>query len=149
MKNMHDPATMEELIQRINVLTPATQRQWGKMDVAQMMAHLSNSLEVSTGDKVYKQAFMGMIFGKIAKKSVTSEKPLRQGVPTAPGFLVVGSKDFNTEKQRLITLMKRLSAADPASLATKTHPFFGRMTPQEWNLVNYKHLDHHFRQFGA
>jgi len=149
MKNIHEPATLQEIINRFEKLTPATQRQWGKMDVAQMMAHLSNALEGSLGDRAQKQVFIGKIFGGIAKKSITNDKPFKQSLPTAPDFLVADPKDFNKEKQRLTTLIKRLSAAKPETLATQVHPFFGRMTAQEWDIVNYKHIDHHLRQFGA
>ncbi len=149
MKNIHDAATVQELIQRLDKLTPSTQRQWGKMDVAQMLAHCSNALEVNLGDRISKQGFMGKIFGKMAKKSVTSDKPFKQGLPTDPGFVITGSKDFSAEKQRLITLIKRLSAGNPEAMAANPHPFFGRMTAHEWNTLNYKHLDHHLRQFGA
>ena len=29
------------------------------------------------------------------------------------------------------------------------HSFFGRLTPEEWAVLMYKHVDHHLRQFGA
>ena len=29
------------------------------------------------------------------------------------------------------------------------HPFFGRMTGEEWDRLLWKHLDHHLRQFGV
>jgi hypothetical protein len=29
------------------------------------------------------------------------------------------------------------------------HPFFGKMSSQEWAMFAYKHLDHHLTQFGA
>ena len=28
------------------------------------------------------------------------------------------------------------------------HPFFGRLPPWAWGLLGYRHVDHHFRQFG-
>jgi len=148
MKNIHDTATLQEFIQRIEQLKPGAEHQWGKMSVSQMMAHCSNALEVNLGDRESKQSFIGKIFGKLAKKSVVSDKPFKQNLPTAPGFVVTDTRDFNAEKQRLLSLLKRLSAKDPASLS-KVHPFFGTMTPEEWNMLNYKHLDHHLRQFSA
>src|SRR5271169_2960545 len=38
MKNLFQREAVEEVISRIDKLRPATQRQWGKMDVAQMLA---------------------------------------------------------------------------------------------------------------
>ena len=37
----------------------------------------------------------------------------------------------------------------PRVCTTHPHPFFGRLTPAEWAIQQYKHLDHHLRQFGA
>ena len=40
IKNLFDPSVKQEIIDRINKLTPQTQRQWGKMNVSQMLAHV-------------------------------------------------------------------------------------------------------------
>jgi Protein of unknown function (DUF1569) len=149
MKNLHDLATLNEITGRLNQLNPNTQRQWGKMDVAQMMAHCSNALEVNLGDRVGRQGLMAKLFGKLAKKSVVSEKPFKQGLPTDPNFVITDAREFEKEKQRLTELVSRLSNSDPEALAQNAHPFFGKMSAQEWNTLNYKHLDHHLRQFGC
>jgi hypothetical protein len=41
MRNLFEPEAVQEVMNRIEQLKPASQRQWGKMDVAQMMAHCS------------------------------------------------------------------------------------------------------------
>ena len=38
VKNLFDATAKQEIIDRINKLTPQSERQWGKMDVAQMLA---------------------------------------------------------------------------------------------------------------
>ena len=40
VKNLFDPLVKQEIIERINKLTPQSQHLWGKMEVAQMLAHL-------------------------------------------------------------------------------------------------------------
>jgi len=149
MKNIHDSATEQELQNRLNQLKPDTQRQWGKMDVAQMMAHCSTALETNLGDRMIKQGLMGKIFGKMAKKSIVGDKPFKKGLPTDPGFVIREPKNFEIEKQRLSALITRLSKSKQEAIAQNPHPFFGKMTPDEWNALNLKHLDHHFRQFGV
>ena len=49
MKNLFEREAVDEVISRIDTLQPATQRQWGKMDVAQMMAHCSAALDMASG----------------------------------------------------------------------------------------------------
>lgn len=149
MRNIHDPATLNELLGRLSQIKADTPRQWGKMDAAQMMAHCSNALESTLGDKPVKRELLGLLFGKLAKKSVTSDEPFRQGLPTAASFVIKDSPDFDKEKQRLMSLITRLSKTSPEVITKNTHPFFGKMTAEEWNMLNYKHLDHHLRQFGA
>jgi hypothetical protein len=149
MKNIYEPATLGEITQRIDTLTPDTQRQWGTMDVAQMMAHCCNTLEVALGDKLPKGSFMGKIFGRFVKGVITSEKPFKPGMPTDKSFIVKDARDFSKEKNKLIHLVTRLSTGGPSSMLNRKHPFFGPMTPHEWSNSTYKHIDHHLRQFGV
>jgi Protein of unknown function (DUF1569) len=149
MDSLQDPAVIADFTKRIEKLTPNSQRQWGKMDVAQMLAHCATAMETNMGERKSKQSFMGKLFGKMAKKSVVNAKPFKQGLPTDPGFVVKGEKDFHAEKLRVISVLKRVSVSDPEQLAKTPHPFFGMMNAEEWNTLNYKHLDHHLRQFGA
>src|ERR1700686_5285888 len=52
MKNLFQREAIDEVIARIDNLQPATQRQWGKMDVAQMMAHCSAALDMANGQLI-------------------------------------------------------------------------------------------------
>ena len=45
MKNIFEKSVTDEVIARIEKLSPETQPQWGKMGVAQMFAHLSVAYE--------------------------------------------------------------------------------------------------------
>ena len=49
MKNLFQPEAADEVISQVERLQPAAQRQWGKMDVAQMMAHCSSALDMAAG----------------------------------------------------------------------------------------------------
>jgi len=50
-------------------------------------------------------------------------------------------------------MSRRITARVPAlhssGCVAHPHSFFGRMTPDEWAVLMYKHVDHHLRQFGA
>jgi len=45
MKNIFEQKIAEEVIRRINSLTPNTKAQWGKMNVGQMLAHCNVAYE--------------------------------------------------------------------------------------------------------
>ncbi|MDB5248320.1 MAG: hypothetical protein JWQ40_2714 [Segetibacter sp.] len=149
MKNLFEPRTLEEIQQRINKLTPGSQRQWGKMEVAQMLAHCTAALEVAVGLKSPPRMFIGRIIGPFIKSVFTNEKPLRKNTPTDKSFIVIDQRNFEKEKAQLIELIAQFSKGGAAKVTTHPHSFFGKLTPTEWATGMYKHLDHHLRQFGA
>ena len=93
--------------------------------------------------------FLGRIVGKMAKKSVLGEKPIPRNMPTEKSLIIDGDRDFAVEQQRLVNWVDRFAAGGPEEITTHPHCFFGHMTPLEWAIMGYKHLDHHLRQFGA
>ena len=149
MKSLFDPAKANELKQRMAQLTPETQRQWGKMGPAQMLAHCSAAMEVSVGDKVMRQIFLGKLFGKRAKASMLSGKPMGRNLPTDKAYVVIDDRDLNLERQRLVVFIERFQTGGPEQCTKLPHSFFGVMTPEEWSAMNYIHLDHHLKQFGV
>jgi hypothetical protein len=52
MKNLYEAAKVKEVKERIAQLRPDSNRQWGKMNPAQALAHCSAGLEWAVGDKV-------------------------------------------------------------------------------------------------
>ena len=73
---------------------------------------------------------------------------MRRNSPTVREFVISETSDFETECGQLNALIDRFAAAGPSGCATHPHPFFGKLTPDEWAQLMYKHLDHHLRQFG-
>ena len=63
MKNLYSNADTEEIISRIDQLKPDSERLWGKMDVAQMMAHCSAALEMASGHTSPSRLLIGRILG--------------------------------------------------------------------------------------
>lgn len=149
MKNVFQPEVLEEIKQRINKLQPDTQREWGKMEVAQMMAHCSAALEVAAAQKFPPRIFIGRILGPFFRSVFSNEKTLKKNMPTDKTFLVIDRRNFEKEKARLIDLVSQFSTGGEAKCTRHPHSFFGKLTPAEWGLGMYKHLDHHLRQFGV
>jgi hypothetical protein len=137
------------LVARVRRLGPASQRQWGKMDVAQMLAHCQCPLRVALGETLLERNWIGVLFGGLAKRQLLAPKPFGKNLPTAPQFKVVDARVFEKERDTLLDLLERLGAGGPAALTQKPHPFFGALTVTQWDALQWKHLDHHLRQFGA
>ena len=55
---------------------------------------------------------------------------------------------WEEDKATLLRLLDEYMATPPETLGTR-HPAFGKMTPKDWDVLMYRHLDHHLRQFSA
>ena len=134
---------------RIKALKADSKPQWGTMDVAQTMAHCQQPLRVAIGQLRLKRSLIGILFGGMAKKKLLADAPWSKSMPTAPEFKVAGKKDFESERRTLLDLVRRFGEGGAASLTQQPHPFFGPLTPEQWDTLQWKHLDHHLRQFGC
>jgi Protein of unknown function (DUF1569) len=150
MENIFEPSVAENIISRIGKLQAGTVPLWGKMNAAQMMAHCQVPIKVGLGEANIKQSFIGFLFGRMAKKAFLKDIPFKKNLPTDKSFIMADEKDFELEKQQLTNLIRRFGDKESASiLNTRVHPFFGKMTVNEWGLLSWKHLDHHLQQFGV
>jgi hypothetical protein len=149
MKNLFEPSVVHELKERVNALRRDSERVWGKMNAAQMLAHCSVSMEGAVGEKRPPRIFIGRLLGPIAKPDFLNEKPMKHNSPTDKSFVIKEDRDFVVERERLLGLIDRFAAGGPGGCTKHPHSFFGALTPEEWARGMYKHLDHHLRQFGA
>ena len=150
MKSIFDEETYTECIARIDKLTTDTQPQWGKMNAAQMLAHCCEIQDVANGKDLKGTPFLVKLFKNMVRKTVVGEKPYKKNSPTHPQYRMADSqRDFDTEKNRLLTEMDKFYNEDPAVLAQLVHPLFGKMTREEKGWAMYKHLNHHLDQFGV
>jgi hypothetical protein len=149
MVNLFDPAARQVILERLGRLSSDSNREWGTMSAAQMLAHCSRAMEAGTGDLPLKQALIGKIFAPFVRSSFLGEKPFGRNSPTDPHFVIKKEKDFAQEKEHLTALIGHFCECGPAEAGKHTHSFLGKISGDDWGVVMYKHLDHHFRQFGA
>jgi len=149
MKNLFDRESVSEILDRINNLQPASAAHWGKMNVAQMLAHCSAAMDLASGQLNIPRVFLGRILGPFVKSIYTNEKPFSKNSPTARELLFANPAEFSREQQLLCAKVQEFFAGGEARCTRHPHPFFGPLTPKEWSRGCYKHLDHHLRQFGV
>ena len=150
MKHLFEPAAVAEVKDRLTRLRADATRQWGTMTPPQAVAHCAAGMELALGDRRPPQLLLGRIIGAIVKPlALGNDAPMRRNSPTIPDLVIAEERDLDAERDRLTSLIDRFVAAGPAGCTTHPHSFFGRMTPREWAILMYKHLDHHLRQFGA
>jgi hypothetical protein len=147
VKNLFDTSVKQDIITRINKLTPQSKGLWGKMTVGQMLAHLQMPIGVADGTHKLKRTLFGRIVGPMVKPIIYNEKPFKHSLPTDPSFVMTGSeKDFETEKQKLLRMVNNFTEVN---IVNEVHPFFGKMTKDQWSRGTWKHLDYHLQQFGV
>jgi len=149
MKNLFERETVDEIVSRIDNLQPTSQRHWGKMDVAQMLAHCSAGIDMASGRLNLPRAFLGRVLGRLVKPLYTNEKPFSRNSPTAKQLVFSSPCDFLREQEQLRVKVRQFHEGGEARCTRHPHPFFGALTPEEWGRGTYKHLDHHLRQFGV
>ena len=100
-KNLFNQKESQETIDRIGTLSNETQGLWGKMDVAQMLAHCNVAYEiVHEPGKHAAPGFIGKFFANLFAKNlvISDDKPYPKSGPTAPMFVMKEDKDFDVEK---------------------------------------------------
>ena len=147
MKSIFDESIKNELISRIDKLQENSERKWGKMTVGQMAWHCQYPLKIAVDNKPSTKK--GSLLAKLFfKKSMYNDKPWRKNLPTAPQLKAKEPKNFNDEVKLLRQLT--LEAHETKSRENwNPHPAFGNFTKEQWGQMEYKHLDHHLRQFGV
>lgn len=148
--SLFNPEYNQAIVDRISSLSPGSARQWGKMDVAQMLAHCVQPMKIAFREAKPKPGLIGFLFGKMAKrKYLIQGKDFEQNLPTHPTFVQREPRDFEEQRNLLISYVKRWIKEGETAITTEPHPFFGKMSAEDWDKLMSKHLDHHLRQFSA
>ncbi len=126
---------------------------WGKMNAWQMVEHLRDFFMVSTGDLHFDLAVPEEHLPKY-REFLLSDKEFRENTK-APAS-VLGEEPlperFSSFEEAKLSLQKAVNYffdyfqknQDEKTL----HPAFGNLNFDDWVLLHYKHVRHHFRQFG-
>jgi hypothetical protein len=94
VKNLFQPDAVNEVISRIDKLPPTTQPQWGKMDVAQMMAHCSATLDAASGRVVLPRLLIGRLLGPFVRPALTNNRAFSKNSLTDKNFVIADKRDF-------------------------------------------------------
>ncbi len=152
MKTLKDPASVQELRDRVRSVSPQSPRKWGTMTPHQMMCHLNDSFLVAMGEKPAELRIT--LVRRTVLRWYALNVPIQwpKGVSTMPEADQKrgGTKpvDFERDRDRLVQTMTRF-VAPRRDFEWSAHPMFGPMSEPEWLRWGYLHVDHHLRQFGA
>lgn len=150
-KSLHNRKDFEEILERISGLDKNSPGKWGKMDVCQMMRHCCCVLKIPQG-KIVLPAINRLfrLIGIATKKEMQLfNNGIPRNMPTFQKLIINFECDFDEEKQNLLkTLDDYLIHYKNGSLPDH-HVLFGKMKEKDWGFLEYKHLDHHLKQFNV
>jgi hypothetical protein len=148
MKSLFDDVVYREVIERLGKLKGDTPSQWGKMDASSMVKHCDLVLSSSLGPAPRKRALMSYLFRKVAKKQYVYRAVYKKNGYTAPNFIVTKGGDLAANREALTKKIDQFRKAGEKEYDNRLHAFFGRLTAEEWGMLQYNHLNHHLTQFG-
>jgi hypothetical protein len=149
MKTIFEKTAHDELLERLAKLEINSERQWGKMTPSQMMEHVARAIEMAISKEPKKQILPGKLFSRFFRKEYLGPDPFKRNRPTGPCLIVRDEPDFEPTRVRLLTLITKLHQSGESATNGNVHPFFGTLTGKQWGETQYKHVDHHLRQFGV
>ncbi len=135
-----------ELLERLRRVRPDAKAGWGSLDARRMLCHAADQMRVALGDLPSKPVH-SLLSRTLVKFLVvnTGIKPPRGRIQTAPEMLISQPKSWDDDLGTCVELVERVGRGS----ARAVHPTFGRLSPEEWGRLCWKHLDHHLGQFGA
>jgi hypothetical protein len=149
-KNLLQSEVKEEILSRINKLTPQTQRQWGKMNLNQMLRHNTDAMRQVYGEITF--APRGNWFARKLMRYIILKTDMptpKEKAETFPEINMVARNinppDFETERKQLYEMVKTF----PAKQTQPASALLGNMTTEEWGRLMFTHIDHHLKQFGV
>lgn len=121
------------------------------MNASQMLKHCDLVLKVALGKVELPE--INMLFKTIGMATKIEMQIFNNGIPrNMPTFqkLIVNFEcDFDESKTNLLNTLKGFRTASENKDLPDRHRLFGKMTEEDWGFLEYKHLDHHLKQFNV
>lgn len=151
MENVFDIKEAQNYIDRINRLTSESAGNWGVMTVDQVLAHLNVPYEIAFEPQKFKKTggIARFIMKNFVKSKVVGDKSYPKNSPTSPFFKIVGPRNFDEEKRKLIGYIQKTQQLGAEAFDGKENHSFGPLKAKEWSNMFAKHLNHHLEQFGV
>jgi hypothetical protein len=149
MSTLAQADAVAQCCERLERLDPNAQGRWGRMNVHQMICHLNDSFKVAAGGRTVSRAPVPIPRSWIKWMALRSPLPWAHNLPTRPeiaqGRGGTPPLDWARDREELHGLI----ISFPKRKDFGVHPVFGPMSYGDWQIWGYRHVDHHFRQFGV
>ena len=153
MRTLWQPEARARIRQRLDGLRPDSAPRWGRFTAPQMLAHLTESLSMAIGELPVAARPVPAFFRHAPfKQFAVYLMPFPKGLPTSPELLArplrIAPADWDAELMGFAGALERFAGRKQAG-AWPAHPAFGPLSAGAWGALQYRHVDHHCRQFGV
>ena len=150
MKNLLQESAKQEILSRIDKLSPEAKPQWGKMNVNQGLRHMTMAFDIPTGKLDPTPSQAPPMPKWLLKFFLLNVKPPKGQANTFKEMNMVENQVdpqvFETEKKALKEAIEKFYKTESFIPENK---LTGKFSRDDWGKLNYNHTDHHLRQFGA
>ncbi len=141
-----------EYVKSLAAIDPKTVPAWGRMNVHQMIEHMSDSFMIANGKDPKDCITPPENIGKM-QAFMMSEKPFRENTPNVQLPVDPLLERYESIQDSLGELQVQIDDFFDVFSEDKrkiiTNPFFGDLDYAQWVHLLYKHAWHHLRQFGV
>ena len=76
-------------------------------------------------------------------------KTVVEEVKEIPEVIIKENCNFEKSREELLASIDEFAEKSAKNNLLSEHALFGKMTIEDWGFMEYKHLDHHLKQFGV
>jgi hypothetical protein len=148
MKSLQNGPDRLGVIRRLDRLAPDAQPHWGRLTAERMICHAGDALRMAHGDLATRPPRRRAFTRFPLKHLFLFVLPMPRNLPTVRELKSTAPSTFEQDRQACADLVRRFSST-PSSGKGPSHPLFGVLTWPQWGVLQWRHLDHHLRQFGV
>lgn len=147
MHTLWNESDRTAVIARLGRLSPTATPQWGTLTAPKMVTHVTDALRAGFGELPVER-FPGPLQHWPLNALVIYVLPWPKGAPTAPELLARTPAEWQEGIAALTAAIDRFAARSPQDTWVP-HAAFGHINGKAWGRLQFRHLDHHLRQFGS
>jgi len=146
MGSLLDAKDRESILARLAHLKPDARPLWGRFTPGAMICHVTTGVGQGLGE-VQLDPPSGPLTHWPLNWLVIYLVPFPRNAKAAPDMLRRVATSFDADMSTLRGMIGRYANQDPKREWPESR-VFGRISGRSWGVLQYKHLDHHLRQFG-
>ena len=148
MGSLHHAGQRDAIIRRLRSLEADDKPRWGSLTAGKMLSHLIDSFALSAGRKEWHRTCKGFTLQPFGQwLTIRSPLPWPKGLKVPDLFFESEPTNFSADRDELIQAIEAY-ANKPENQTWGVSPEFGRLTPKQWGQLNFRHCQHHLKQFG-